>query len=246
VSVADIILTVIGGFFLIRGLFRGITGEVFSLAVSIGGFYCSLTFYAPFAGYLTEKLGTPHLAATAVSMAAIFLAVFLCCSLLDKIIKKILSVTQLSWMDKICGGVSGLLKLYVITLFVLVAGMIVSPLTGDAWIMKSKILIAASRTWPVVYPLLDSLGVLPDLAELQKEAKEYIERQAAGSIFNPDNNFAVNLVSQDVISLDESVFDEPDGLIKSGDQQAEQSLIQIEYTKNKMINYFLEWGLKKQ
>ncbi|MDR1943387.1 MAG: CvpA family protein, partial [Synergistaceae bacterium] len=186
-SAADIALILIGCFFVIRGIFRGLSGEILSLLSVVGGFYCSMRFYASPAAFLAEKIGAGRLVSTAVSMTAIFFLVFGVFVGIDKIVKKMLSATNLSFADKTAGGISGLVKLYVILLLVLVAGMIMSPVTGDEWLRKSKLLTGAAYTWPIVYPALDGLGVLPDLAELQNEAKRYIIQQASGSLFRPVN-----------------------------------------------------------
>jgi hypothetical protein len=190
-------------------------------------------------------------------MLTIFFIVFAVCSLADKAIKKLLSGINLTWVDKAGGGLAGFVKLYVISLLVLVTGMIVSPVTGDAWVRESKVLIVTARTWPVVYPALDSLGVLPDLAELQREAKEYIIRQAAGSLFGPDTDFGALLPrSGDVTSgdldpaLSADVARSADaGLRALSDPTQISSVIQTitgtlpaELPRNKMLDFFLGWG----
>jgi hypothetical protein len=157
-----------------------------------------------------------------------------------------LDITNLSWADKAAGGFSGLVKLYVITLLVLVAGMIISPLTGDAWVRESRVLSVTAYTWPAVYPVLDGLGVLPDLAELQAEAKRYIIQQASGSIFGPANNFGAGAAasSADMASVD---LANPLSLVISNDTadrrlSLDQSELPTGLAKNSMIDFFLGWG----
>ncbi len=182
-NVVDIALLALGSYFVIRGLFRGLSGECFSLISIVGGFYCSLTFYTPLAGFLTAHLGVTHLASSAFSMLAIFLTIYAACALLQKGLRTILRGTSLTWLDKTLGAFAGFAKIYLIALVLLVAGMVASPVAGDAWVQDSKALIAAAKTWPYVYPLLDRIGILPDLAELQREAQDYILEQASRSLF---------------------------------------------------------------
>lgn len=186
-NVVDIALLALGSYFVIRGLFRGLSGECFSLISIVGGFYCSLTFYVPLAGFLTAHLGVTHLASSAFSMLAIFLTIYAVCALLQHGLRTLLRGTSLTWLDKTLGACAGFVKIYLIALVLLVVGMVLSPVAGDAWVRDSKALIAAAKTWPYVYPMLDRIGVLPDLSELQREAKGYILKQAAQSLFDPHN-----------------------------------------------------------
>lgn len=182
-NVTDIVILALGSFFVIRGFFKGLSGEFFSLLGIIGGFYCSLAFYSPVASFLSQQFGISTLASSAIAMLAIFFLIFAACALCEKGTKKIIEGTSLTWFDKSCGAIAGFLKIYLVSLVLLVSGMLMSPVAGDAWVGESKALVATAKTWPYVYPALDRLGVLPDLSELQREAKEYIMRQASQKLF---------------------------------------------------------------
>ncbi|MDR0616143.1 MAG: CvpA family protein [Synergistaceae bacterium] len=254
-NIADIALMIIGAFLMIRGLFRGASGEIFSLLSVVGGFFCATKFYAPAARILSESLGLNRLVATGLSMLVIFLAVNMICALADKIIKKVLNMTNLSLADKIGGAFVGLLKLYFVTLFVLVAGMIISPVTGDAWARDSKVLTVTARTLPVVRPLLNALGLLPDLSELKDEARSYVIRQAAGSLFGPENDFGarmlasadisssdivglISVVSADILSMDVTGLN---NLPFQDDPQLPDALPENS-SKKQVLDFFLGWG----
>jgi membrane protein required for colicin V production len=247
-NIADLALMIAGAFLVIRGLFKGASGEIFSLLSIIGGFFCATKFYAPAARMMSGNLGLNHLIATGLSMLVIFLVINIVCAVADKLIKKILAITNLSLADKLGGAFLGLLKIYVIALFVLVAGMIISPVTGDAWARDSKALTAAARTWPLIYPLLDGIGLLPDLAELQKEARGYIIKQAAGSLFGPGNDFGArmpagaDISSADIRGLVSAVSADgaADRLKKSSGQP--ESRLPENAPKNHMLDFFLGWG----
>ncbi|MDR1943228.1 MAG: CvpA family protein [Synergistaceae bacterium] len=246
-NIADIALSVIGCYFVIRGILRGISGELFLLLGTAGGFYCATRFYAPMSRLMAERLGINHLVTTGVSMLVIFLAVCLVCSAANKVIKKLLDITDLSLADKAAGAFAGFLKLYVLMLLTLVSGMIISPITGDAWVRESKMLTATALTWQVVYPALDGLGVLPDLADLQNEARAYVTKQAAGSLFRPENySGPVMPVSADIASADLS----PDAIsarFEPGQlSQAPLPDLPKGRTKNQMLDFFLGWGGKNK
>ena len=180
-TAVDIVLLMAGAFFVVRGLMKGLSGEFFSLVGTLGGFACSIRFYDPFAGILIEKFGASIIIATILSMLVIFFVIFFGCSLLDTVIKKIISKTNLTFTDKFFGGAVGFIKMYFLTLIVLIAGAIVTPMTGDAWMKNSRVLSVTSITWPFVSPLLERTGLMPDVTAIQEQAREYIIRQA-GSV----------------------------------------------------------------
>jgi uncharacterized membrane protein required for colicin V production len=186
-SVLDVTLLIIGVFFIVRGIFRGLSGEVISLLGTVGGFICSVKFYRPLENIMMEKLGASVLVATIASMLTIFLAIFFGCSLLETAVKKIISKTSLTSTDKFLGACIGVLKFYIVTLLVLVGGTILAPLTGGAWdnvLAESRVMSAAIFTWPIVSPPLEDAGVLPDVDAIQDRARDYLTQQAAQTVTN--------------------------------------------------------------
>ena len=95
ITVVDVVLLAAGLFFLVRGLMKGFSGEFFSLVGTIGGFFCAIRFYDTFADIFIERFGVSVLAATIISMLAIFFAIFFGCSLLDIIVKKLIVKTKI-------------------------------------------------------------------------------------------------------------------------------------------------------
>ncbi|GHV54357.1 hypothetical protein FACS1894216_14210 [Synergistales bacterium] len=180
-NATDVALLIAGVFFIARGLWRGLTGELYSLLIIIGGSWCSLRFYAVPAQIISESFGLPYLVASAASMLVIFFVILIICMIVDRVVKKILREADLSWADKMLGGFAGFIKLYALTLVLLVAGMILSPVTGDDWIKNSEVMTLTAGTWPVAYPLLDKLGILPDVNKIKSDAVEYMGKQAAQS-----------------------------------------------------------------
>lgn len=177
-NTTDLVLIVLGGYFIVRGLFRGLSGELLSLISVIGGFYCALTFYVRMAKILSRALELPPLVATPLAMTGIFVLVYVATSVVERFARKLLRATRLTWMDKLAGGVAGFIKSYLIALLLLVGGMILAPVTGDAWVKESEALRITAKTWPFIYPLLDRMGVLPNVESLQEEAASYIQKQA--------------------------------------------------------------------
>ena len=116
----DIVIIVIFGFCMIRGFFRGLIKELFSIIGVLGGFYAAYTYYMqvaiPLSGWIQNDSYRNIL-----SFLIIFCAVFLIISILGVIIKYILNITFLGWADRICGAGFGLIKGVLIVSVLLIA-----------------------------------------------------------------------------------------------------------------------------
>lgn len=181
-SAVDIALLALGGFFIARGLMRGLTGEFFSLLGVIGGFYCSMTYCAPLSGAISAKWEINPLITTTIAIVVIFLTVFLFCAVAGKQIKKLLRATHLSRLDTILGGAAGLFKTTLVILAVLVVAIVVSPITGNGWVRKSKILMGTAQALPLIYPPLEERGLVPNIEELRMEAAEFLLNRSLSAL----------------------------------------------------------------
>lgn len=103
----DIMVAVIIGFCLIRGIFRGLIKELSSIIGVLAGYYAGYTYYLYIAKYLSQWLSEYS---KLVSFLIIFCAVFIFISILGVIIKYLLNISFLGWIDRICGGGFGLIK----------------------------------------------------------------------------------------------------------------------------------------
>lgn len=119
-TVIDVVMFVIVGFCLIRGIFRGLIKEVSSIVGVLAGYYAAYTYYGYPAQLLSKWLSNPGYI-NILSFFIIFCLVFLTISILGVIIKYLLSISSLGWADRICGALFGLLKGVLITAVVLVA-----------------------------------------------------------------------------------------------------------------------------
>ena len=116
----DILIIIIFGFCLIRGFFRGFIKEISSIIGVLGGFYAAYTYYMEFAqllpGWISDK---SYL--YIVSFLIIFCGVFFVISILGVIIKYILNIAFLGWIDRICGAGFGIIKAVLIASVFLIA-----------------------------------------------------------------------------------------------------------------------------
>ena len=105
----DIIIIVILGYSLVRGLFRGLVKEVSSIFGVLAGFYAAYTYYLllakPLAGMISNRAYLNIL-----SFLIIFCAVLIAVNVIGIIIKYLLNITFLGWVDRICGVIFGFIK----------------------------------------------------------------------------------------------------------------------------------------
>ncbi|MDD2603207.1 MAG: CvpA family protein [Desulfobacterales bacterium] len=116
----DIFVLIIVGYALIRGIFRGLIKEMAAIIGVAAGFWGAYTYYPLLADFLSPWIDNPgHL--KIVSFLVIFCVVLLVVSIVGVVIKYLLRVAFLGWLDRICGGLFGLLKAVLITAVVLMA-----------------------------------------------------------------------------------------------------------------------------
>jgi membrane protein required for colicin V production len=105
----DIVFCVILGFLGLRGIFRGLVKEVASILGLILGFVLANLFHAELVPMLERPLGGPGLASL-VAYLGIFLGTVAAVFLAASLIRKILKMIMLGWLDSIGGGLLGFFK----------------------------------------------------------------------------------------------------------------------------------------
>jgi membrane protein required for colicin V production len=103
----DILFIIASLFFIIVGIRRGLVGEVFRLLALIAGFCAAFLFYIEAAAYI--PFGKPY-----VSNGLAFIIIFLIAAVIiigiGWVIKKIIHLTPLGWVDQLFGGAIGFAK----------------------------------------------------------------------------------------------------------------------------------------
>ena len=105
----DILILVILGYSLVRGLFRGLVKEISSVIGVFGGFYAAYTYFKVLAGMLSGLIKDVSYL-NILSFLIIFCGVLIVVSVLGVIIKYLLNITFLGWVDRIGGVVFGIAK----------------------------------------------------------------------------------------------------------------------------------------
>jgi membrane protein required for colicin V production len=139
----DIIIIVILGYSLVRGIFRGLVKEVSSIIGVLGGFYAAFTYYTMLAKLLSGLIKeTAYL--NILSFLIIFCSVLIIVGILGVIIKYLLNIAFLGWVDRISGVGFGLVK------GILIASILFITLTaflpkGSAFLKNS--MLAPHVSW---------------------------------------------------------------------------------------------------
>jgi membrane protein required for colicin V production len=145
----DIFIIVVVGFCLIRGVFRGLIKELSSIIGVLAGFYGAYTYYMKLAKLLSKWISdTGYL--NILSFLLIFCAVFIIISVLGVVIKYLLNIAFLGWVDRICGAGFGLMKGVLIVAVVLI--------TLTAFLPKGSPLIKKSHLAPHVAMVSETMA----------------------------------------------------------------------------------------
>jgi membrane protein required for colicin V production len=116
----DIIVIIILGYCLIRGIFRGLVKELSSIIGVFGGFYAAYTYYPLLAKPLSKwitNIGYLNI----LSFMIIFCGVFIIISILGIIINYLLKIVFLGWLDRVSGAMFGAMKGILIVSVLLIA-----------------------------------------------------------------------------------------------------------------------------
>jgi membrane protein required for colicin V production len=139
----DILIIVILGYSLVRGLFRGLVKEVSSIIGVFGGFYAAYTYYKILAKLLSGLINDVSYL-NILSFLIIFCGVLMVVSVLGVIIKYLLNIAFLGWVDRIGGLIFGITKgiLIVSVLFISLTAFLPK---GSAFIKNS--VLAPHVSW---------------------------------------------------------------------------------------------------
>ncbi len=107
-------------FCLIRGLFRGLIKEVSSIIGVLGAYYAAYTYYGAIAKILSRWIADATYL-NIISFMVIFIVIFIIISMLGVVIKYLLNIAFLGWVDRICGAGFGLVKGILVVSVILVA-----------------------------------------------------------------------------------------------------------------------------
>ena len=147
----DTIIAILLGYCLIRGFFRGLIKEISSILGVLGGFYAGYTYYPDISKLLSAWISNPAYAKITGFML-LFCGVFIFVSIIGVIIKYLMNIAFLGWVDRICGVLFGIAK------GVLIASVLLMILT--AFLPKGAPLIKDSLLAPHVSRISEVMAQL--------------------------------------------------------------------------------------
>ncbi|MEE8432569.1 MAG: CvpA family protein [Candidatus Desulfatibia sp.] len=169
----DIIIIIILGFGVIRGVFRGLIKELASIIGVLGGFYAAYSYYMVLARLLSRWISNAAYL-NILSFLIIFCGILIIISLLGVVIKYVLNIAFLGWVDRICGAGFGIIK------GILIASVLLITLT--AFLPRNAPVIKNSMLAPYVTLVSEKMAKIVSkdmkrnftakLAELKKAWKK--------------------------------------------------------------------------
>ena len=162
----DILFGIAAVFFIVTGVRRGLVGEVFRLFALIAGVAAGFIFYP-------EVAVVFHFSNQYVSNALAFIVLFLIAALIvlgfGWVIKKIIHLTPLGWIDYLFGGAIGLVKALFI-FWVICLSFASFPATVKKMKVNNSIVFAAYKKLPAGVKL-DAMLKLRDIAKKNVDKK---------------------------------------------------------------------------
>ncbi len=170
-SIIDIILAALLLFGFIRGLMKGLFVEIASLLALVLGIYGAIHFSYFASGFLEEKVDWDEKTINIVAFAITFVVIVLAISLAGKALTKLANFAALGILNKLLGGVFGVLKIGLILSVVLIVFDSLNntlPFMEEDDIEESMLYEPVKSLAPMVFPTL----IKTDAEELFEEKIE--------------------------------------------------------------------------
>ena len=135
-NVLDIIIICLLVIFFIRGLFRGLVQEVMSLAAVVLAVYLASSFRHLLVPHLQRYVDS-QMIVNGLAYGLIFVGTLIVFWLLAKLLKSILDISMLGWVDRTMGGLFGILEGVLISLILLMFMQSFAP--ESEWLKQSYI-----------------------------------------------------------------------------------------------------------
>ena len=150
----DILIVTILCYGLIRGIFRGLVREIASIVGILGGFYAAYTYYPRVANLISHLIDSQAYL-NILSCLIIFSVVVIIVGILAVIIKYLLNIAYLGWIDRVSGAIFGLLKagLVVCVLFIVLTAFLPQ---GNSFIKDAAISPYVAGTSEIMANVLTS------------------------------------------------------------------------------------------
>ena len=154
-NVFDIIIAALLLFGLVRGIMKGLFIEVASLVALIAGVYGAIHFSYFTSNFLKEYVSFQQEYISLASFAITFVVIIVAITLLGKVLTKIANFASLGIINKILGGVFGVLKVGLILsiIFIFFGKMNETiPFVKKETLEKSILYSSVKKIAPTIFP----------------------------------------------------------------------------------------------
>ena len=128
-NIFDILILIILGAFVLKGLLRGLMKELCTLVGLIAGALLALNFYGPLAKSMKTAFSLPDQLCAILAFLAIFLLTMLLFVFVGIILSRYVKLMYVGGLNRVAGGLFGLIQ-GVIILSLLVFALTLKPLPG--------------------------------------------------------------------------------------------------------------------
>jgi len=147
-------------FFVVRGVMRGLTGEIISLLGLIASVLCGWTFAKPMSAAVLNYFPTWNPTVTELACAVVaFMCVSLAFAVVNTIMKAVVKAANLKFLDHVMGAISGAARAFIVVLFIYGVVSLFPPIPSE-WMEDSVAMKGASVVWPTVFKVLTDNGWL--------------------------------------------------------------------------------------
>lgn len=174
----DFVLFLILGISVVGGIAKGFAKLVVGFLAAVSGFLCALWFYGWAGGFLLPYVSHKGIA-NFIGFLLIFLGVVILGALAGKLLGVLLKWAGLSWLDRLMGGVFGLLRGLVFAIALVLALLAFSPTPPPRSVVDSRIapyMIDAAHICASLAPREVKDGVMQSYGKVKEAWAEMLRK----------------------------------------------------------------------
>lgn len=156
-TAVDIFVALLLVTFLVRGAARGLSGEVISLAATVGGFLLAWKLSVPVSAIGRQFFEIDPPVARIITLVGIYALCLLVGAYIQKGVKAFLRLTNLSMIDRTLGAVAGAAKTFILVMVAYMVLLALSPLMSTYWMKESLAMSSAEYAWPHIQSFFEKV-----------------------------------------------------------------------------------------
>jgi membrane protein required for colicin V production len=170
-----IVLTIIGALFAF-GLWKGLIKQLFSLAGILVGYVAALEFYEQSALYFS---GLDENVAKITGFILIFVICIILSSIIAAVVGKIVKFAELSWLNRVAGGLLGFVKGFLITGIIVL--VLVAFLPSESRLLRNSVMLPYMMTAAEMAEEFIPENIMNDFMKKLEELKTYWIQKELGN-----------------------------------------------------------------